>query len=230
MAKKKLIRFAEIANFANVIQPNDRYPVEEHPLKGNWNQLFFENQNPIVLEIGCGKGEYTVALASKFHEINFIGIDIKGERIWKGAKQALNEGMTNAAFLRIQAERLNYFFAPEEVSGIWITFPDPQPRLSREKKRLTSPKFLNRYQKILKPNSPIHLKTDSKEFFEYTLQTIALYNHKLLYKTDNLYKTANIDEPLIKETQTHYEGIFRAEGIPIKYLRFSLNSSTNDRR
>lgn len=227
MAKKKLLRFAEIANFANVIQPNDRYPLEEHPLKGNWNQLFFHNQNPIVLEIGCGKGEYTLALASKFHEVNFVGIDIKGERIWKGAKQALNEGLTNTAFLRIQAERINYFFAPEEVSEIWITFPDPQPRLSREKKRLTSPKFLSRYQKILKPNSPIHLKTDSQEFFEYTLQTITLYNHKLLYKTDNLYKTGNIDEPLIKETQTHYENIFRAEGIPIKYLRFSLNRQTN---
>jgi tRNA (guanine-N7-)-methyltransferase len=227
VAKKKLIRFDEIATFANVIQPNDRYPVEEHPLKGNWNQLFFENQNPIVLEIGCGKGEYTVALASKFPEVNFVGIDIKGERIWKGAKQALNEGLPNAAFLRIQAERINFFFAPEEVSGIWITFPDPQPRLSREKKRLTSPKFLSRYQKILKPNSPIHLKTDSQEFFEYTLQTITLNNHILLFQTDNLYKTDNIDETLIKETQTHYESIYRAKGIPIKYLRFNLYRSTN---
>lgn len=227
MAKKKLIRFAEIDTFANVIQPNDRYPVKEHPYKGKWNQLFFENQNPIVLEIGCGKGEYTLALGQKFPEVNFIGIDIKGERIWKGAKKALNDGLANVAFLRIQAERINYFFAPEEVSGIWITFPDPQPRLSREKKRLTSPKFLGRYQNILKPNSPIHLKTDSQEFFEYTLQTIALHKHNLLFKTENLYESVNLDESLIKETQTHYESLFRAEGIPIKYLRFSLNRSTN---
>lgn len=228
MGKKKLKRFAEIESFANVIQPNDRYPVEDHPFKGLWNHSYFKNNNPIVLEIGCGKGEYTVALARKFPDVNFIGVDIKGERIWKGARQALEEEITNAAFLRIQAERVNYFFGKDEISGIWITFPDPQPRQSREKKRLTSPKFLERYSKLLIPGSPIHLKTDSTALFEYTLEVIEQFGHKLIYHTSNLYEKGNVDEPLIKETQTHYESIYRQKGIPIKYLRFSLISKHHD--
>lgn len=224
MAKKKLKRFAEIEGFANVIQPGDRYPVDEHPNKGRWNEAFFQNDRPIVLEMGCGKGEYTVALARKYPEVNFIGIDIKGERIWKGARHALQEGIDNAAFLRIQAERINYFFAPDEVSGIWITFPDPQLQLSREKKRLTSPRFLQRYAAILKPTSPIHLKTDSNDLYEYTLEVINELGHTLHYHTADLYEKGNVDEPLIKAIQTHYESIFRAKAIPIKYLRFSLKT------
>jgi tRNA (guanine-N7-)-methyltransferase len=224
VGKKKLKRFAEIGSFANVIQPNDRYPVEDHPYKGRWNEAFFKNDHPIVFEMGCGKGEYTLALARKYPEVNFIGIDIKGERIWKGANQALQEGITNAAFLRIQAERINYFFGPDEISGIWITFPDPQPRQSRQKKRLTSPRFLDRYAGILKPGSPIHLKTDSRELFEYTLEVVHELGHTLHYHTADLYEKGNVDEPLIKAIQTHYESIFRAEGIPIKYLRFSLKT------
>lgn len=227
VGKKKLKRFAEIETFANVIQPNDRYPVEDHSFKGNWNLLYFKNQHPIVLEIGCGKGEYTVALARKFPNVNFIGVDIKGERLWKGARQSLVEGISNATFLRIQAERLNYFFDHNEISGIWITFPDPQPRQSREKKRLTSPKFLERYRRILASGSPIHLKTDNTELFEYTLEVISELDLQLIYHTRDLYEKGNVDEPLIKETQTHYESIYRAEGIPIKYLRFSLNSRKN---
>jgi tRNA (guanine-N7-)-methyltransferase len=225
VGKKKLIRFAEIETFENVIQPNDRYPVEDFLFKNNWKQSFFKNQNPIVLEIGCGKGEYTVALAQKFPEVNFIGIDIKGERIWKGARQAIDGGIANAVFLRIQAERLNYFFGSNEIAGIWITFPDPQPRQSREKKRLTSPRFLERYSRILAPGSPIHLKTDSSELFDYTLGVIKEHGHILQYHTFDLYEKASVDEPLIKETQTHYERIFREEGIPIKYLRFSLRKN-----
>lgn len=222
MAKKKLIRFAEIGTFANVIQPNDRYPVEDHPLKGKWNSSVFNNQNPIVLEVGCGKGEYTLDLARKYPNVNFIGIDIKGDRIWKGANQALQQGLANAAFLRIQAERINYFFGPNEVSGIWITFPDPQLQQSRIRKRLTSPAFLLRYQKLMKPGSPIHLKTDSTDLFEYTLGVISTMGHNLIYNTRDLYSKDNLDESLIKETQTHYEQIFRTQGIRIKYLRFSL--------
>lgn len=228
MGKKKLKRFAEIASFANVIQPNDRYPVEDHPFKGKWNQAFFQNDKPIILEMGCGKGEYTLALARKYPGLNFIGIDIKGERLWKGAHQALEEGIANAAFLRIQAERINHFFGPAEVSGIWITFPDPQPRQSREKKRLTSPRFLERYARILRPASPIHLKTDSTDLFEYTLEVVRSGGHSLLYHTADLYEEGNVDEPLIKAIQTHYESIFRSEGIPIKYLRFSLNHPRNN--
>jgi len=227
VGKKKLKRFAEIETFANVIQPNDRYPVEDHSFKGKWNLSYFKNQHPIILEIGCGKGEYTVALARKFPNINFIGVDIKGERLWKGARRALEEGISNATFLRIQAERLNYFFDQNEISGIWITFPDPQPRQSREKKRLTSPKFLERYEGIMAPGSPIHLKTDSTELFEYTLEIIDQLGHQLIYHTSDLYEKGNIDEPLIKETQTHYESIYRAKDIPIKYLRFSLNYRQN---
>ncbi len=224
MGKKKLKRFAEIATFANVIQPNDRYPVEEHPFKGNWNKSVFNNLNPIVLEIGCGKGEYTIGLARKYPQLNFIGIDIKGERIWMGANQAMQKGITNAAFLRIQAERLNYFFAPEEISGIWVTFPDPQLQQSRTRKRLTSPEFLLRYQKLLKPGSPIHLKTDSPELFQYTIDVISELGHLLIFETHDLYSKENIDEPLIKTTQTHYEKKFLSKGIAIKYLRFSLKN------
>lgn len=226
MGKKKLKRFAEIATFANVIQPNDRYPVEEHPFKGNWNTSFFKNPNPIVLEIGCGKGEYTLALAKKYPEINFIGIDIKGERIWKGASQALQQAITNAAFLRIQAERLNYFFANQEISGIWITFPDPQLQQSRTRKRLTSPEFLLRYQKLLKPGSPIHLKTDSPELFQYTIGVISELGHHLVFETHDLYSKENIDEALIKTTQTHYEKKFLSQGTAIKYLCFSLKNQS----
>jgi len=225
VGKKKLKRFAEIESFANVIQPNDRYPVEDHPFKGKWNISLFKNLHPIVLEVGCGKGEYTVDLARKYPNVNFIGIDIKGERIWKGARQALEEGITNAAFLRIQAERLNFFFGLGEVSGIWITFPDPQLQQSRQKKRLTSPRFLARYEKLLTPGSHIHLKTDNTDLYEYTLEVIEELGHNLLYHTSDLYARENIDEPLIKETQTHYERIFLAGGIPIKYLRFSLKNT-----
>ncbi|HSV88343.1 MAG TPA: tRNA (guanosine(46)-N7)-methyltransferase TrmB [Bacteroidales bacterium] len=222
MGKQKLKRFAEINFFPNVIQPGDRYPVEDHPYKGKWSKVFFGNNNPIVLEIGCGKGEYTLALARKFPEINFIGLDIKGDRIWKGAKQSINGGLTNAAFLRIQAERICFFFDTGEINSIWLTFPDPQPQKSREKKRLTSPEFLKRYSKILAAGSFIHLKTDNTDLFEYTLDVIIGGNHHLGVFSNDIHKEANPSTLFLKETQTHYERQFLASGVPIKYLCFVL--------
>ncbi len=225
MAKNKLKRFREINSFPNVIQPQDKYPVSDYFLKGNWSAGHFGNSFPIILELGCGKGEYALELARTSPEKNFIGIDIKGERLWKGAKTALEEGLTNLAFLRIQAERINHFFGPDEVSGIWLTFPDPQPRKPRRKKRLTSPAFLDRYQRILVKGSPIHLKTDNKDLFEYTLEVVRENNHKLLTYTDDLYnKGTNINEPLVKEIQTYYEKIYLSQNLPIHYLKFLLNT------
>ncbi len=222
MAKKKLIRFAQIDGFLNVIQPNDKYPVEDHLFKSRWNQLVFKNNNPIILEIGCGKGEYSLALARKHPQKNFIGIDIKGERIWKGARQAIDENLKNVVFLRIQAERLNFFFSENEVSAIWLTFPDPHLRGSRSKKRLTSPQFLSRYRPILKTEGTINLKTDSEALFEYTLEVISEQNHKLLFATKDLYNLPFEGEQVVRDVESHYESIYRSKGIPIKYLQFVL--------
>lgn len=197
---------------------------DNFPFKGNWNNAFFRNSNPIILEIGCGKGEYTLALGNAFPNKNVIGIDIKGDRIWHGARKALNDGQPHIAFLRTQAEMINNFFEKDEISGIWLTFPDPFERKSKAKKRLTSPQFLERYKKILKPESPIHLKTDNSSLFEYTLSVIRDYNHKLLSHSFNLYNDKNVAEPLLKDIQTYYEKIFLKEGKPIHYVKFSLNA------
>jgi len=224
VAKNKLTRFREINSFPNVIQPHDKYPVPDYFLKGKWAGGHFGNSFPVILELGCGKGEYALELARNNPQKNFIGIDIKGERLWRGAKTAMEEGLPNVAFLRIQAERINHFFAPGEVSGIWLTFPDPQPRKPRQRKRLTSPAFLERYGKILTRKSPIHLKTDNRDLFEYTLQVIRQNKHRLLVHTYNLYgEESQIYEPLVKEIQTYYEKIYLAQDLPIHYLKFVLN-------
>ncbi|TVR41835.1 MAG: tRNA (guanosine(46)-N7)-methyltransferase TrmB [Bacteroidia bacterium] len=225
MGKNKLRKFAEINSFSNVVQPQAHHTLTHFELKGKWKEAFFHNYNPIVLEIGCGKGEYTTGMAKAFPEKNFIGIDIKGDRIWKGAKDALDEGSLNAAFLRIQAQNLVAFFDKEEVSGIWLTFPDPQPRKVRERKRLTSPWFLNKYRQILAPKSPIHLKTDNKGLFNYTLQVIKAENHHIVECSDNLYNDEHIEEPFIKSIQTYYEKMFLTKGLPIHYLKFCLNEN-----
>jgi tRNA (guanine-N7-)-methyltransferase len=224
--KNKLKKFAEINSFANVIQPPTQSGAsfDNFPFKGNWNKSFFRNSNPIILEIGCGKGEYTLALGNAFPDNNFIGIDIKGDRIWHGARKALNDGLPHIAFLRTQAEMINNFFEKDEISGIWLTFPDPFERKSKAKKRLTSPQFLERYEKILKPESPIHLKTDNIGLFEYTLSVIQEYKHKLLTHSFNLYNDKKVVDPLLKEIQTYYEKIFLKEGKPIHYVKFSLNA------
>ncbi len=224
MPKNKQKKFAEINSFSNVIQPQlCHHSRMDFRLKGKWNQTFFENKNPVIIELGCGKGEYTVALGKAYPDYNFIGIDIKGDRIWKGASDALAEGLRNVAFLRTQAEHVNTFFSEKEVSGIWLTFPDPQEKKARTKKRLTSPTFLKKYHKILTPQSPIHLKTDNLIFFEYTLSVINENNHRLLAHTYDLYSDNSVYEPLLKEVQTYYEKMFLKEGKAILYLKFSLN-------
>lgn len=224
MPKNKLKKFAEINDFSNVIQQPVLYDKAfRFRNKGKWNKSYFGNPNPIILEIGCGKGEYTVALGKNYPEANYIGIDIKGDRIWKGASEALNEGLTNIAFLRTQAEYINSFFDECEVSGIWLTFPDPQEKKIRAKKRLTSPHFIEKYRKLLAPGSPIHLKTDNTNLFEYTLNIISKHNHLLKTCSRDLYYDNSISEPLVKEIQTYYEKIYLKQGKKIHYLKFTLN-------
>lgn len=222
--KNKLKKFAEINSFSNVIQPSAyHHNKNDFPFKGKWKHAYFGNKNPIILEVGCGKGEYTVSLGKAYPNHNFIGIDIKGNRIWKGAKDALTEGLQNVAFLRTQAEHINSFFGEKEISGIWLTFPDPQEKKARAKKRLTSPSFLEKYQKILIPNSPIHLKTDNQLLFDYTLYIIREKKHRLLACIYDLYSNHPEAEPLLREIQTYYEKMFLKEGKAIHYLKFSLN-------
>ncbi len=225
MPKKKQRRFSELNTFANVVQPGYRYPVSDHPLKGQWGQKFFYNNNPIVLEVGCGKGEYTVGLASAWPGINFLGVDIKGNRIWTGAKHALENAMTNVGFLRIQAEKLEYFFGTHEVSEIWVTFPDPQPNKPREKKRLISQRFLNIYRKFLKPGGFIYLKTDNISLFEYTLEVIEENNHQLHFATSDLYSNPGNTNPVILGIRTFYESIFLEKGMNICFIKFSLDKN-----
>lgn len=226
MPKNKLKKFTEINSFPNVIQHPVMHDSSFHfPNKGKWSESFFENSNQLILEIGCGKGEYTLALGRTFPGINFIGIDIKGDRIWKGAKDALEAGVHNVAFLRTQAEHINSFFAQEEVSGIWLTFPDPQEKQIRAKKRLTSPHFLEKYYKLLVPGSPINLKTDNKQLFDYTLAVIDEGKHHLLACSYDIYNDNSINEPILKEVQTYYESIYLKQGKTINYLKFSLNEN-----
>jgi len=217
LAKRKIERFAENATFPHLFQPTFDELKAGFNMKGCWHE-YFGNDHPITLELGCGKGEYTVALAARYPENNYIGIDIKGARLWRGAKTTAERQSTNVAFLRTRIDMILDAFAPEEISGIWITFPDPQPAKAR--KRLTSPMFLNRYKTLLKPGSIIHLKTDNRAFFDFTLQTIQEEGHQLLMHTFDLYNS-NLQEDVML-TQTHYEKIFLGQGIPINYLRFIL--------
>ncbi len=216
MGKDKLKRFAEISAFENVLQLE-----EGHVRKGQWHPQQFENKHPLVLELACGKGEYTVEMARLFPEKNFIGIDYKGNRIWRGAKTALEEAVTNVAFLRIQIENIEAYFEPEEVSEIWITFPDPQPQLSREKKRLTSSRFLVNYRSILQPGGFVHLKTDDDNLYAYTLDKIEEHHLKLHIATDNLYESEYADE--ILSIKTYYEKKYLKNNKNINYLKFSFD-------
>jgi tRNA (guanine-N7-)-methyltransferase len=215
VGKDKLKRFAEIANFDNVIQLD-----AGKPYRGKWASDFFKNNNPVVLELACGKGEYTVNLAQMFPDKNFIGIDYKGNRIWRGAKTAIEEGINNVAFLRIQIELIVDYFAENEIDEIWITFPDPQPQISREKKRLTSPRFLNYYRQILRPGAFINLKTDNDGLHEYTGQVIVDQHLNLVAKTEDLYHSEFADEVL--SIKTYYEKKYLKHDKNINYLKYSL--------
>ena len=215
MGQKKLIRFEELKTFSNVLQ----YPEN---IQGKWHS-FFKNQNPITLELACGKGEYAVGLGRLYTSKNFIGIDIKGNRIWKGAKTALTEGLNNVAFLRTQIDKIGDYFGKQEVNEIWITFPDPQLRFSKMKKRLTHPKFLRLYQQILQPGGIIHLKTDSPDLYNFTKAVIDLYQLKIITDKDNLYREENISEAL--KIKTHYENLDIAQSNKVHYLAFELNTA-----
>jgi tRNA (guanine-N7-)-methyltransferase len=215
VGKDKLKRFAEVATFPNVVQLDAGLPY-----KGKWAKDFFKNDNPVVLELACGKGEYTVNLAKLFPDKNFIGIDYKGNRIWRGAKDALEEGVPNVGFLRIQIETLMDYFAENEIDEIWITFPDPQPQVSREKKRLTSPRFLEKYKQILKPGGHINLKTDNDGFHAYTAEKIEELGLKQHVKTEDLYHSEHADEVL--SIKTYYEQKYLKDNKNINYLKFSF--------
>lgn len=220
MAKRKHERFEECKTFSNLIQAGFFDLLKDYPLKGFWAEKYFGNNHPIILELGCGKGEYTVSLGERNPDINYIGIDNKGARLWRGCKTAIEKNLDNVCFIRTRIELIERFFAPGEISEIWITFPDPQPGSSRVRKRLTSPRYLDSYKNITKPGSIIHLKTDNSGLFEYTLETITQQGHELLFHSFDLYGLNLNDDA--SGVQTFYEKMFLDQGISIKYLRFRL--------
>jgi tRNA (guanine-N7-)-methyltransferase len=229
-SKNKLKRFADILSFTNVYEcyevsvpqlvvGTDMAPVD---MKGKWNSNHFKNNQPITLELACGGGEYTVALARKYPERNFIGVDLKGNRIWKGAQIALTEGLTNVAFARTHIEILDHFFAPDEIDEIWITFPDPFPRPGQENRRLTCPHFNEKYRKVLKKGGIVHLKHDNLEFFNYSHRTVQrdplcteLYFNTDIYASELLFQELAI--------RTYYETLHLSKGRTIKYLRYLVH-------
>ena len=220
MGKNKLARFAENETFANLFQLTyEQITKEGFALKGKWNEDFFKNDNPVVLELGCGKGEYTVGLAKKYPNKNFIGIDIKGARLWRGCKTSNEDKMTNVAFVRTHIQMIESYFAENEVSEIWITFPDPQ--LKKPNKRLTCERFLKLYKNILKQDGIVHLKTDSQELYEYTKDEVLIPSKReILYNTNDLYNS-DFKEDVI-EIQTFYESMYLKISKPITYLKFKL--------
>lgn len=212
MGQKKLARFAELTTFPNVLQfPKD--------MAGHWDD-FFKNKNPITLELACGKGEYALGLGQLYPQRNFIGIDLKGNRLWVGARKALQLGLNNIAFLRTQIDQLTDYFSSNEVDEIWITFPDPQLRFSKAKKRLTHPKFLRLYEQVLKPGGRINLKTDSPDLYKFTRLVTELYGCTVHQDIDDVYQQNDIDKEL--QIKTHYESLDIAGSNRIHYICFSL--------
>lgn len=220
-SKNKLKRFRENDTFSNVYQPSREEIVSDFSLKGKWNEEVFKNNNPIVLELGCGKGEYTVELARRFPDKNFIGIDIKGARFWRGAKTATDEGLTNVAFIRTQIELIEHAFEVGEVSEIWITFPDPQIKYKRTKHRLTNSEFLQRYKRILKEDGLVNLKTDSEFMHGYTLGLLHGEGHEVLYANHHVYKNEG-SPAVVTEIQTFYEQQYLEQDKAITYIQFRI--------
>ena len=222
MSKNKLAKFSEMKEFDHVIEaPYHIIEQNEFHLKGKWGNVFFRNENPIILELGCGKGEYTVQLAEKYPEVNFIGVDIKGARLYTGAKKALEKELKNVAFLRTNIEIIHQFFGENEVDEIWLTFPDPQMKKTRN--RLTSTFFLKNYRQFLKPDGIIHLKTDSNFQFSYTSELVHLNGFEILAETKNIYESELLNET--HQIKTFYEKQWLARGITIKYIAFRLNNN-----
>lgn len=217
-SKNKLKRFEENKTFGNVLQPTREELLTSFNLKGSWHSLF-KNNNPIVLELGCGKGEYTVSLAKLYPERNFVGIDIKGARFWRGAKTALSEKLENVIFLRAQIELIEKIFAPGEVAEIWITFPDPQIKFKRTKHRLVNTDFLRLYQKILTENGFVHLKTDSEFLHGYLLGILHEGKHEIMYAHHNIYNSSSAPGE-VTAVQTFYEQQYLSKNKPITYIQF----------
>ena len=228
MGKNKLKKFAEMETFHNVFQCGARECVEDSPvvtMRGKWRELYFHNNNPIVLELGCGRGEYTVGLAQRDPNKNYIGIDIKGARMWAGAKQAELAGIKNVAFLRTNIEMISNFFSPDEIDEIWITFPDPQ--MKKATKRLTSTYFMQRYRQLLRPDGIIHLKTDSPFLYTYTQAMVKENHYPILVDTNDLYseeaiRTLGDKANEARMLQTHYENQWLDRGLTIKYIVWQL--------
>ncbi len=222
MGKNKLARWNELGTFSNVFQPETGSVIgNDHPVKGTWRKEIFRNANPVILELGCGKGEYTVGLAARFPGNNYIGIDIKGARMWRGAKTANEENLKNVAFLRTRIEFIGSFFDAGEADEIWITFPDPYPGGKNSNKRLTSPGFLNRYRLFLKDKGLIHLKTDNNELYNYSKKVVLHNKLEIVCSTNDLYSENMPGEMLL--IKTHYEKIFLKGGLKINYLSFLLD-------
>jgi tRNA (guanine-N7-)-methyltransferase len=219
VTKKKLIHFQENLTFPHLFQPYYRDLENGFPMRSKWSDGFFKNSHPIIVELGCGKGEYTIGLAEKYPEKNFIGIDLKGSRLWRGSKTVQENGMKNVAFIRSRVDHITHFFGSGEVSEIWITFPDPQK--GKERKRLTAPVFLDRYKIITGVFAIIHLKTDDADFFQYTLDIINQYHHILLYSTDDLYHCGLAEDVI--SFQTFYEKMWLEKEKKICYIKFRLN-------
>ena len=232
MGKGKLAKFADMETYENVFQYP--YSVVEHvpfEMQGHWHEQYFHNDNPIVLELGCGKGEYTVELAKLYPDMNFIGVDIKGARMWTGATQAIKEGLKNVAFLRTNIEIIERFFSQDEVQEIWLTFSDPQ--MKNPRKRLTSTYFMERYRKFLVDGGIIHLKTDSNFLFTYTSYMVEKNSLPVIFKTEDLYHLENLEnlgtigdpgnlDPKVLSIQTYYESMWIARGLNIKYMKWQL--------
>ncbi|MBC3757004.1 tRNA (guanosine(46)-N7)-methyltransferase TrmB [Hyunsoonleella sp. SJ7] len=223
-SKNKLKRFKENDTFSNVYQPKREELVgSKFRLKGHWREEVFKNDNPMVLELGCGKGEYSVALAQKYPDKNFIGVDIKGARFWRGAKTAIEEDIPNVAFLRTQIELIDFAFAENEVDEIWITFPDPQIKYKRTKHRLTNMSFLERYKSILKPDGTVNLKTDSEFMHGYTLGLLHGLRYEVMYANHDVYKQEGSPAE-VTSIQTFYESQYLEQNKPITYIKFNFSS------